>query len=168
MRMGFYVGMVVVGLIGMQFTSSKKEKVEAAFGTSDPVSHVETGNAQILAARQQAKASLPEFLSHLRDPQSGETLFTVKFQLTDAGCPVENIWAADLEPMSDGFKATISGAPQCGYHKENDPIVFSNAEVVDWGYMKDGVMQGNYTTKVLIEMMPEAQKTAIREALGWS
>ena len=41
------------------------------------------------------------------------------------------------------------------------------ADVIDWGYMKGGVMQGNYTTKALLAKMPEDEAAKARKVLGW-
>jgi uncharacterized protein YegJ (DUF2314 family) len=40
-------------------------------------------------------------------------------------------------------------------------------DVVDWGYMKGAVMQGNYTTKALLAKMPAADATRAKQVLGW-
>jgi uncharacterized protein YegJ (DUF2314 family) len=40
-------------------------------------------------------------------------------------------------------------------------------DVVDWGYKKAGVVQGNYTTKVLLTKLPPEEAARARQVLGW-
>jgi uncharacterized protein YegJ (DUF2314 family) len=166
-RIGFYVGMVVVGLVGMQFTKSKKEEAIDAFGTSDPITNIAKGNGAMAKARAEARDTLPAFMAHLRNPERDESKFAVKYKIPGSN-PAEIIWVADLVPMSTGVMGKLDGMPRTAGRKLGDPVVIASGDIYDWGYMKNGVMQGHYSTKVLIATMPPKQQAAMNSILGWN
>jgi uncharacterized protein YegJ (DUF2314 family) len=165
-RFGFGLLMMAVGWVGIQFTDSKEDVAKDAFGTTDPVSHVAKGDPAIEAAREKAKANLSQFEAHLRAPEPGEDKFAIKYKLPTSN-PGEFVWVSDVAPSPTGFTGKIDVYPRTSGYEIGQQVLVSRSEVTDWGYMRGGVMQGHFTTKVIVEKMPPKQQVAIKQIMGW-
>lgn len=150
----------------------------------DPLTFVARGDPDMARARAQGRATLPDFLQHLRSPGRAESVFVVKFRLlprhvssstskedfAPAGDEADEfIWANMLKLREDGqaLSGVIDDSPRSKGFFEGQPVVIPLADVVDWGYMKSGVMRGNYTTRALLAKMPEDEAAKARKVLGW-
>jgi uncharacterized protein YegJ (DUF2314 family) len=150
----------------------------------DPLAFVGRGDPDMARARAQARATLPDFLQHLRNPAPAESVFVVKFRLLprhvssptnkdDFALPGDEadefIWANMLKLREDGqaLSGVIDDSPRSRGFFSGQPVVIPLADVMDWGYMKSGVMQGNYTTKALLAKMPEDEAAKAKKVLGW-
>jgi uncharacterized protein YegJ (DUF2314 family) len=43
----------------------------------------------------------------------------------------------------------------------------NDADIIDWGYYRDGAMQGNFTTRALLSHMDPAEADQVRQAFRW-
>ena len=151
---------------------------------ADPLAYVASGDPKMAAARAQGRATIPTFLEHLKNPAPDESHFGVKFRLDRSQIlgaarsgtvvkideePAEYIWARSIKLTSNGSTLTglIDGDPRSrGFHS-GQPVMISLDDVIDWGYSKGGVMQGNFTTKLLLSKLPPGDAARAREAMGW-
>ena len=149
-----------------------------------PVAYVGTGDPQIAAAREEGRRTLPEFLEHLEARAADESHFAIKFRLDRKQLimplqptafasadeePDEYIWASRIRLSENGASVAgfIDDIPRAkGFHA-GQPVVVPLEDIVDWGYSKDGVMQGNFTTKVLLNKLPAREAAMAKEAMGW-
>lgn len=148
-------------------------------GGPDPLAFVAKGDAKIADARAKAKATLPDFLRHLENPDSDESHFGVKFRLTPAnvaaGTPPaddggdEFIWANRLKLTEDGRALTgnLDDTPRKSGFFNGQAVIIPTEEVTDWGYMKAGVMQGHYTTKILLDQLTPEEASRAKRVMGW-
>ena len=148
---------------------------------NDPLAYVATGDPEIAAARDEARATLPTFLARLQNPTSDESHFAVKFRLdpkqvlggAPSGAtspqPAEFIWARDIRVVSNApmVSGLIDGQPRTNGFRYGQPVMIALDDVVDWGYKKGGVVQGNFTTKVLLTKLPPDEAARARQVLGW-
>jgi len=150
----------------------------------DPLAYVKIGDPQIEAARAEARETLPTFLARLKNPTADESHFVVKFRLERSQVigfaqsapsapthpePAEFIWArmVTLTPDSSSVTGLIDGDPRSkGFHN-GQPVRIPLDDVVDWGYKKAGVVQGNFTTRVLLAKLPPEQAARAKQAFGW-
>ena len=49
---------------------------------------------------------------------------------------------------------------------QGSPYRGTSAVISDWGYVRDGLMYGNYTTRVMLKRIPAAQAEKLRQALS--
>jgi uncharacterized protein YegJ (DUF2314 family) len=132
----------------------------------DRVVGVAASDSQMNAAIAQAKRELPVFFGHVGAPGPGETRFLVKFDvIPEAG--VEFVWAEIISHANAQSVVKLANDSNDGRFKLGQQLRVNDADIVDWGYRKDGVMQGNYTTRVLIGRLPEADVAPVRKYLGW-
>lgn len=151
----------------------------------DPLAFVGSGDPDMAAARAHGQATLTsDFLPHLRASAPDEDHFGIKFRLEPrhvsgpkdkdqfalAGDESDEfIWANELVLTSDGQALTgrIDDTPRSKGYVRGQPVTIPLDDVVDWGYTKNGVMQGNFTTKFLLAHMPADEAAQARRVLGW-
>jgi uncharacterized protein YegJ (DUF2314 family) len=150
----------------------------------DPLAYVASGDPQMAAARAQGRATLSTFLEHLNSPGPDESHFGVKFRLDRSQIfgaprsataikadeePAEYIWARSLKLTPNGSSVTglIDGEPRSKGFYSGQPMTIPLGDIIDWGYSKGGVMQGNFTTKVLLSKLPPGDAARAKQAMGW-
>jgi uncharacterized protein YegJ (DUF2314 family) len=134
---------------------------------TDRVVDVSAADAEMNAAKAKGRATLPEFLSRFASPAADESDFAIKYDLIPEPGRVEFIWAKVISRSPGTIVAQLINEPQDGRWKIDQQVTVNDAEVIDWGYMKNGVMQGNFTTRVLLGHVTPAEAEAIRRAYGW-
>jgi len=108
------------------------------------------------AAIAEARASFPLFMKQyyqsLGSAASSIDDFSVKVEmLTTDGTNTEHIWVAPFIEIDSGFSGFLSNDPVAlGCLSFGSEISFSQEQISDWSYMRDGRAYGNYTTRVLI------------------
>lgn len=132
----------------------------------DRVFNVAPGDPQMNAAIARAKAELPVFFGHVGAPGPGEDRFLIKYDVLP-GAPVEYVWAEVISHANAQTVAKLVNASNDGRFAVGLQVRVNDAEIIDWGYFKDRVMQGNYTTRVLLARLSEAEAAPIRKYLGW-
>ncbi|MES2444408.1 MAG: DUF2314 domain-containing protein [Pseudomonadota bacterium] len=148
----------------------------AAFGLAlAPAAHAQSkerilnfaaADGEMNAAKAKGRATLPVFFGHVRAPGPDESGFMIKYDLIpEAG--VEYIWAEVISHKGDVTVARLSNVPDDKRFKIGQQVTVRDAEIIDWGYMKGPVMQGHYTTRVMLPHLPAGEAAAIRKAFGW-
>jgi uncharacterized protein YegJ (DUF2314 family) len=135
-------------------------------GAQADVRNVMSDDPAMEAAKRKGRATLPQFFDRLASPASDESGFTVKFNLLSDG-DAEFIWADNIERKNGKVFATLSNDPIAQGFVMGQRVEIDPSKIVDWGYFKAGVMQGNYTTRALLDGMSEAEAAPYRRALGW-
>lgn len=133
---------------------------------SDPkVVSVAEGDAAMEAAKAQGRQSLASFDAELASGRAKEG-YDIKFDL-DPGDGAEFIWGKVQGRNGDGYTATLANEPELDGFQLGQRVEVARKDVIDWGYQTNGVMQGHYTTRALIQQMPDAEAAQYRAALGW-
>ncbi|GKY89464.1 DUF2314 domain-containing protein [Sinisalibacter aestuarii] len=92
----------------------------------------------------------------------------VAFPVEAEDMNAEVIWVDEISLAQEGMAGKLANEPvnMPGLHL-GDEVHFSQEMIYDWGLVgPDGKVFGHYTTRVLIETLPEAQAAPIREALS--
>lgn len=117
-------------------------------------------NAAIAAAR----SSLPTFVAALDDPANAG--FSLKLAMPTANS-VEHIWADVAERRPDGsFVTYLANEPFEIDYAYGDEVVATADMVSDWGYSRDGLLHGHYTTRVILPELDPAQAEALEAQLA--
>jgi uncharacterized protein YegJ (DUF2314 family) len=132
----------------------------------DPIINFSDTDADMNAAIADANRTLPQFFERLAAPADDETGFVVKYNLTPAS-NAELIWAKDVAVNNGVITASLANAPLADGFALGDRVTIDRTLIVDWGYFKGNVMQGNFTTRVMLDKMPADQAASVRNALGW-
>lgn len=126
------------------------------FSDSDP---------EMNAAIEKARATLPEFWSHVASPAAGESGFSVKLALTD-GDAVEHFWCSDI--VGSAAQATCVIANEPAYVmtvKFGERVDIHPVQISDWMYWVGDKIRGGETQRVMIGRMPEEMAAEYRAML---
>ena len=124
--------------------AEETETAHPKFGTTNP---------EMLAAIEQARASLDDFLELVRHPEPETSTFKLKIIVRD-GPAMETFWVKPFWIRDDGFEGTIANTPEVVRNVSlGETVNFSRDDVVDWGYVRNGRQVGSFTVCVLFKYM---------------
>ena len=116
-------------------------------------------DVEMNAAIAKARETLPEFWNVFDHREHGETEFSLKVKITDSH-GTEHFWTDKIERRDGKIFGTIDNDAEIVKSvKLGQRLDIPEADISDWFYMRDGLMHGNRTLKVLIKHMP-AQEAA--------
>ncbi len=130
--------------------------MNAAVRESSIVS-VRSEDTEMERAMARARDSLPGVLERFI---AGELEnFSVKVRVSD-GQNSEHFWLSDVEYHDGRFSGTINAQPQMvNGIVEGQVYQASIDDVTDWIHLRDGLMHGNYTLRVLLPRLPKEEAT---------
>ena len=120
-------------------------------GSSDDGASIDISedDPQLVYARQNARATVGQFIYALENPRAGQTLFAVKAKFID-GEAVEYMWLTDLGYDNGSFIGVLN----------NQPAVVTNVrmgqehtvpahEIDDWMIIDNGQIIGGYSVQLV-------------------
>lgn len=124
---------------------------------------------RLLAAKQQARDSLPTFWAALEAGDPADEDFMLKFNLNhDSGLEDnESIWAVDIKRRDGRIFGKLGNAPRNPKFSAGQEIEILPEAIDDWGYFRNGAAQGNYVTRLMLETAPAGIARKQREIMGW-
>jgi uncharacterized protein YegJ (DUF2314 family) len=154
-------GLVALALPGIATSQTILQKSQ-----KDEIIQVPDGNAAMAEAFRKARATLPEFLALARAPRSTVTGMAVKVAVRDANAN-EFFWITGFTQRDDKYAGRIDNTPRSVKNvREGDVITFAEAEIVDWLYLENGKMKGNYTACALLSREPPQDQIAFKQRFG--
>lgn len=134
---------------------------------ADKLVYVAADDSAMNAAIAQGKKTVPDFFKHFARPASTENGFVIKYDLLPEPDKVEFIWAEVLSHADGVTVARLANVPDDSRWSMGDKVTVRDDEIIDWGYFRDGVMQGNFSTRALLTHMDPGEADQVRQALGW-
>lgn len=133
---------------------------------ADRVSPVDAADKIMNAAIDAARKSLPHFWAKLEKPGPGEKDFNLKVRIEDEN-GVEHFWCADVHRERGKMSGVINNDPMTVKSVSNGQrVVFTEGQISDWLYMRNGKMIGNYTVRPLMRDMSKEERREIEGMLG--
>jgi uncharacterized protein YegJ (DUF2314 family) len=129
----------------------------------DRVSSVADTDAEMNAAIARARATLPAFWASYEASNRPETEYSLKVRFLTAGND-EHIWMSHVKRLPGGdYAGRFADMPQNMPGKRlGDLAQFSEADISDWMFMRNGKIVGGETIKPLLKSMPTAEADALR------
>ena len=156
MKLAFIMAWALMGLAQPASEQAPPDQV-ISFSASD---------SAMSAAEDKGRATLPEFFARYSSPAADETEFMVKYDV-DPTEGFEFVWASLLSRSGSTVQGILINQPVKTKDKLGDKVAIQEADIVDWGYRKAGVMQGSFTTRVMLDQMPSDEADQYRDFLGW-
>ena len=149
---------LAIGPAAAQTVTEKAERDEiATVAKSDPV---------MAAAMHKAQAELPGFLALSVAPQPGMKGFAVKVAIRE-GEEAEHLWIAPFSASGRQFSGAINNEPRAVLSvKLGQTIAFDQSEIVDWMYLDNGAMKGNYTACALLKSASRREADLFKRKFG--
>lgn len=138
-------------------------KPEVAAEDRSPVVDVRTTDPEMNAAIARARGSLPIFWASYDAPKPSETRHSLKvhFSTRRGG---EHIWIAEVKKLPSGaYSGLIANEPRdLPGKRAGDEVKFSETDISDWMFMRNGKIVGGETIKPTLKSLPKADADAIR------
>jgi len=135
----------------------------------DEISKVAKDDPDMAAAFRKARETLPEFLALARAPRPTIDHVAVKVGIPTGDDGKEYFWLSPFEPRDGRYSGRINNTPRMAKTvKFGQVIEFSEDEIVDWLYLEDGKMRGNFTACAMLKREPADQAEAMRKEFGLS
>jgi uncharacterized protein YegJ (DUF2314 family) len=153
------IAIMLLGLAGMLIYFSFFGRAGVAFDKDDP---------RLLAAKQRAKASLPQFWAALKSGDSSHSDFMLKFNLNH-GLNLddnESIWAYDIVLSNGKIRGNLANEPINEAFEIDQEIEIAVEAIDDWAYISDGSAQGHHVTRLMIEVAPLGTAFLMKRAMG--
>jgi uncharacterized protein YegJ (DUF2314 family) len=115
-------------------------------------------------AMADARHFLPKFVAAMRAGDGAG--FQVKVPLPiDGG--FEHVWMNDLKVDGESFTGVIAQTPkEASRYAKGTPHRARFSEVSDWAYWKNGLMEGGYTVRVMLERLPKDEADRVKARLA--
>jgi len=140
--------------------------VVALPAVGDRVIGVAKDDPEMNKAMADARAHLPYFWHVMTEAKNGEEEFSVKVRITD-GKNTEYFWCTDLKIEKKVVTGEIGNDPELVKTvKGGERIPIKEPDIVDWLYMKEGKMIGNYTSRPLMKSMNKDELEYLKSTLG--
>ncbi len=139
----------------------------AARAAGDAIVQVAEEDTAVKAAMAKARASLPTFWHAFEKPGPGEAAFNLKVALENKSKQVEHVWVNAIARTAGGkFTGKIDNTPEAlAGAKAGDMVTFSQANISDWMFTRNGKIVGNETMRPLLAHMPKEEAEAYRAML---
>ncbi len=123
-------------------------------------------DAEMEAAKAQARATLPQFWERLANPAAGEEGFALKVALPYGTNNTEHIWTKDVERTDGRITGVINNVPRdVKGVRIGQRIDIAEVQISDWMFLRNGKMVGNYTLRPLLKRMPPKDAARYRAML---
>lgn len=134
----------------------------------DDVARIEKGNPDMAAAFRKARETLPQFLKLALAPPPNTRGFAIKIGIPYGNrADAEFFWISPFKPQGDKYVGNINNTPRSAKTvKLGQAIEFAETEIVDWTYLENGRMIGNYTACALLKREPPQQAAAFMKQYG--
>jgi uncharacterized protein YegJ (DUF2314 family) len=129
---------------------------------SDPTIFVEGDDAEMQAAVKKARSELPAFWKKFDAPAANESSFSLKVEITDAN-GTEFFWVLPIEKSKGKIFGTINNEPDTVKSVAlGDRIEIREEKVIDWLFVRNKKMVGNYTLRPLMKRMSKDEADRVR------
>jgi uncharacterized protein YegJ (DUF2314 family) len=132
-------------------------------GTSEPSPITVTAiDAEMQAAVAAARNSLNQFWATQEHPGPKERGFALKVAIID-GDKEEHFWLTDVKRDAQTISGVIDNTPALVENvKAGERVEFTEDQIADWVFMRNGKMVGNETMRPLLKRMKPAQAERFR------
>ena len=136
---------------------------EVAAQDRSPIVDVRTTDPEMNAAIARGRGTLPTFWASYEAPKPSEAghALKVRFSTRKGG---EHIWIAEVKKLPNGaYSGRFANEPRDlpGKHA-GDEVKFSEADISDWMFMRNGKIVGGETIKPTLKSLPKADADALR------
>jgi uncharacterized protein YegJ (DUF2314 family) len=162
--------LLVLGGYGLFRYSFDNANTFADRARRDEIEKVAKDDPDMAAAFRKSRETLPQFLALARAPRPTIIHLAVKVGVsTDDDDGKEFFWISPFGPLSGRYAGSINNTPRSAKTVVRGQIIeFSEDEIVDWLYIEEGKMHGNFTACALLKRESPEQMEVARKEFGLS
>jgi len=119
------------------------------------------------AAVFRARGSLPQFKAALASPPPGSSGFAVKVAFPYGSDNREHIWLLEPSFSNGQVSGVVNNEPEfVSTIKLGQRVSQPEAQLSDWMYVREGVLQGGYTIRAALDSLSPAERESQVRAMG--
>jgi uncharacterized protein YegJ (DUF2314 family) len=152
------VALVSVLIFGA--AACEKQRPEGVYTASsaDPI---------VNGAMEQARSTLPAFWKAYDSTDGTRDQFMLKVRLETPSGMAEHIWMGVTSREGNVIHGLLANEPaEIPELRLNSPITVTTDKVSDWGYVREGKLYGNFTSRVLLRQMSADDRTTLERTLS--
>ena len=154
---------VLIGLLAATPLAAQTILEKAA---RDEIATAADNDPSMAAAMRNAQATLADFLKVAAALKPGTQGFSLKVAVRE-GEHVEYFWISPFANNGGQFSGEINNTPRVVHSvKFGQTITFAQSDIVDWLYIEDGMMRGNYTACALLKSALKNEAEEFKKAFG--
>jgi uncharacterized protein YegJ (DUF2314 family) len=115
------------------------------------------------AAMRKAQSTLADFLKVAAAPKPGTLGFSLKVAVRE-GERVEYFWITPFTNNGSQFSGEINNTPRVVHSVKLGQT--AQSDIVDWLYIENGMMRGNYTACALLKSAPKNEAEEFKKTFG--
>lgn len=133
----------------------------------DEVAAVPAGDPEMTKAIKHAQSTLDDFLKKHQNPKKNQSNFSIKIGISDAG-RTEYFWVSTFRRVTDSkYTGILDNEPRTVTNVEyGQQIEFNKSDIIDWTYVENKSMKGNFTACALIKREPIEQQRQFKKTYG--
>ena|SRR3974390_183557 len=132
----------------------------------DEIAAVANTDPNMAAAMRKAQSTLADFLKVAAAPRPGAQGFSLKVAVRE-GDRAEYFWITPFTNNGSQFSGQINNTPRVVHSvKLGQTITFAKSDIVDWMYIENGRMKGNYTACALLKSAPKNEAEEFKNHFG--
>ena len=152
-----------IALIGLLAASPLGAQTILERAARDEIATVADSDPAMAAAIRKARSTLADFLKLTATPRPGTDAFSLKVAVHE-GERVEYFWITPFSNSGTQFSGEIDNTPRVVHSvKMGQSITFAQSDIVDWLYIENGMMKGNYTACALLKSALEKRGRRVQE-----
>ena len=123
---------------------------------------------ELEAAIDHARATLPEFVTRVADPNLAYSLVALKVRFSLPDESTRDIWLDEAAYVNGEFSGNMGDDLPTLHLAFDDRLVINQADIIDWMIVENHKLVGGFTIRLAcLRMTPEEQKRFL-ESLGYS
>jgi uncharacterized protein YegJ (DUF2314 family) len=132
----------------------------------DELAFIADEHPDMVEAMRRARATLKDFLALARAPRANTRAYAVKVAIRE-GRQTEYFWISDFDNKDGTFSGRIDNTPRLVKRVREDEIIsFAENDIVDWMYVENGKVRGNYTTCAVLKQEKKRDADAVKKRIG--
>lgn len=152
-------------LLFISFTSYADSITQKA--QNDELSFIPEDDPDMAKVMIHAKSTLSDFFALKDNPSNTQQNFSIKIAIVD-GKNEEFFWVGRFKEISSGdYVGILDNEPRTVKNvTKGQEINFKENDIVDWLYIENGNMKGNFTACALLKREPVSDQEEFKRAYG--
>ncbi len=132
------------------------------------VHYVKKDDPKMVAAINQARSNIEQFITTLNNPKPSQSGFAIKLAVKDDG-NIEHMWLSPVRYRDRVFFGTINNEPvSITTVKIGDQVSVAADQISDWMYIENGKLSGGYTIRAVRDRLSANEQAAFDSSLPFT
>jgi uncharacterized protein YegJ (DUF2314 family) len=160
-------GIAIVLLLVAAFKSRREIRLWYGPGAEPEVVSFDDADKEMNSAIETARRTASTFIEALNHPGPARSNFSIKLGVREKN-EVEHFWLRDVKHRGNMFTGTIANTPKSVHSvRLGQEMSVSTTQISDWMYIESGVLQGNFTMRVMRNRLTPEERSKFDSQLGF-